>query len=145
MFIVEVNESETRLPDSRSVCGLLCQIATAVEVSLWVKIDHGPRRRNLLQRLFGASARDIEQCFWLAKAGDVAVLTFLDRAWSEYRSTDPAYPVQATAEQRIALSAGEPTPAPPEVCLQVDRALQAAIEYLQSGERPSWLTYRYLR
>jgi Immunity protein Imm1 len=99
----------------------------------------------VLARLFGASDRDIEPCFWLAKAGEVAALTFLDGAWSEYRASDPAYPVQATADQQMALSCGEPTPAPPEVCLQSARALQAAIEYLQSGERPSWLTYRYVR
>ena len=28
----------------------------------------------------------------------------------------------------------ESTPAPPEVCLRVTRALQAAIEYLRSGD-----------
>ena len=37
----------------------------------------------------------------LARQGrEVAVLTFLDGAWSEYRATDPAYPVEATLEQR---------------------------------------------
>jgi hypothetical protein len=121
-YIVEVDESETRLPDSASVCELLKQIAAAETTELWVKIDHGRRRRSFLARLFGASDRDIEPCFWLAKAGDVAALTFLDGAWSEYRATDPAYPVQATADQRMALSCGEPTPAPPRsACSRPER------------------------
>ena len=134
-YIVEVNESETRLPDAASACELLKQVAAADAAAMWVLIDHGPRRRNWFERLFGASDRDIEPCFWLAKAGDVAALTFLDGAWSEYRATDPAYPVEATGVQRMALSCGEPTPAPPEVCLPAARAFQAAIEYLLRGER----------
>jgi hypothetical protein len=95
--------------------------------------------------LFGANARDIEPCFWLAKAGDVPALTFHDRVWSDYRATDPDQPVQATSEQRMWLACGEPTPAPPEARLQPTRAFAAAVEHLQRGERPNWLTYRYVR
>lgn len=144
-YIVEVNESETRSPNLESVLGLLAKVATSERAEVWVQIDHGRRRRSWLERLFGVSDRHIEPCFWLAKIGDVAALTFLDAAWSEYRATDPACPVEATEDQRLALSCGEPTPAPLEVCLRADRAFTAATEYLARGERPGWLTYRYVR
>ncbi len=108
-------------------------------------IDRGRRRRSWLARLLALSDRDVEPCFWLAKSGDAAAITFLDGAWSEYRATDPDRPVQVTAEQRTALSCGEPSPAPPELCLQSARAFAAAAEYLRRGERPGWLTYRYVR
>jgi hypothetical protein len=140
-YLVEANETETRLPDSASAGAHLRQLAVAETFEVWVKIDHGHRPRGFLGRLFGLSDRDIEPCFWLAKAGDVAALTFLDARWSEYRATDPAGPVEATVDQRRALSCGELTPASPEVCLRAERALEAAVEYLQTGARPSWLTY----
>lgn len=144
-YIVEWSGSEARLPDARRVCELLEQIVAVDAADVWVLIDHGRRQRSWLERLFGVSDRDIEPCFWLAQAGNVAALTFLDGAWSEYRATDPDRPVRATTEQRMALSGGEPTPAPLEVCLPSARAFAAAVEYLQRGERPNWLTYRYVR
>jgi hypothetical protein len=144
-YVVEWNGSESRLPDAVRVCELLKRVTAADAAELSVRLDYGPRRRNLLERLFGMSDRHIEPCFWLAKAGPVAALTFLDEAWSEYRATDPERPVQATEAQRMALSCGELTPAPPEVCLEASRAFKAATEYLQRGERPDWLSYRYVR
>jgi hypothetical protein len=144
-YLVEVNESEAQVSDEAGVCKRLVQIATMEMAEVLVLLDHGPRQRNWLQRLLRVSDRIVEPCFWLGKAGEVAALTFLDGAWSEYRATDPAYPVEATLEQRQALWCEESTPAPPEVCLQVSRALQAAIEYLRSGERPSWLAYIHVR
>jgi hypothetical protein len=144
-YIVEVNGSETRLPDAAAVRGLLDRLVASDAAEVWVALDRGPRKRTWLQRLFGVSDRDVLTCFWLAKSGGVSALTFLDESGSEHRATDPAYPVEATAGQRAALSCGEPTPAPVEVCLRAGRAFQAAIEYLRSGERPSWLTYHYVR
>jgi len=141
-YIIEVNELETRLHDLASACQKLKQVVSEDTAELWVNIDHGFRRRNFLERLFGVSDRRIEICFWLAKAGDVAAITFLDGAESEYNATDLDYPTRPTAEQRMALSRGELTPAPVEVCLQADRAIRAAIEYLESGQRPGWLVYR---
>lgn len=143
-YIIEVNEVETRLTDPASVSDLLMGIAASVAAEVWVMIDHGRRRLNFLDRLFGGSDRDVEFCFWLAKAGDVAAITFLDRACSEYRAVDPAHPVRATDEQRMALSGGEPTPAPTEVCLRASRAIQAAVEYVQTGRRPIWMRYHYV-
>ena len=91
------------------------------------------------------SDRHIVPCFWLAKSGPVAALTFLDGAGSEYRATDPGHPAQATEAQRLALSCGEPTPAPNENCLNANRAFEAATEYLRQRERPNWLSYQYVQ
>ena len=101
-YLVEVNESEAQVSDEAGVCKRLEQIATMEVAEVLVLLDHGPRQRNWLQRLLGISDRIVEPCFWLGKAGEVAALTFLDGAWSEYRATDPAYPVEATLEQRQA-------------------------------------------
>jgi hypothetical protein len=123
---------------------VLTRAASAEAAEVWVYRDRGPRHRTWLGRLLGSPPRDVEPCFWLAKTGGVAALTFLDGAWSEYRATDPGCPVSATEDQRRALSCGEPTPAPPEVCLRADRAFAAAAEYLARGERPGWLEYRHV-
>jgi hypothetical protein len=144
-YIVEWGGTESRLPNAGAVSEVLTNAASAESAELWVYLDRGPRRRTRLGHLFGSPARNIEPCFWLAKAGDVAALTFLDRAWSEYRATDPSGHTEATEAQRMALSCGEPTPAPPEMCLQADRAFAAAAEYLERGRRPDWLVYRYVR
>ena len=112
---------------------------------MWVYLDCDPRSRTWLGRLLGTPARDITPCFWLATAGDAAALTFLDGAGSEYQAADPDGPPLTTEGQRAALSCGEPTPAPPEVCLRAGQAFTAAAEYLARGERPGWLAYRYVR
>ncbi len=144
-YIVEWNGSESRLADSAHVRDLLKSAEAAEHAEVWVKLDRGPRRRNWIERLLGMNDRDIEPCFWLAKSGPVAALTFVDGAGSEYRAIDPDGPTEASMAQRMALSCGEPTAAPEEVCLQASRAFEAATEYLQSGERPGWLIYRYVQ
>ncbi|QEG29591.1 hypothetical protein GobsT_43890 [Gemmata obscuriglobus] len=123
----------------------MTRAAAAEACDLWVLLDRGTRHRTWLGRLLSLPARDIEPCFWLGKAGGVAVLMFLDGAWSEYRATDPDGPAPATEAQRMALSCEEPTPAPPESCLRAERAFAAAAEYLVRGERPRWLVYQYVR
>jgi hypothetical protein len=143
-YIVECNGTETRLPDAAAVREVLTRAAAAESCELWVLLDRGPRRRSWLGRLLGTPARDVEPCFWLGKVGGVAVLTFLDGAWSEYRATDPDGPAAATEAERVALSCGESTQAPPELCLWAGRAFAAVAEYLLRGERPGWLAYKYV-
>lgn len=136
-YIVEVNETEVRLREVADVCRLLEQVAASDSAAVWAAIDHGRRRRNWLERLFGVSDRDVESCFWLAKAGDVAALTFFDGAGSEYQATDPGCPVGATHDQRMALSCGEPTPAPPRsACNRLARSRRpSSTSGLASGQR----------
>jgi hypothetical protein len=100
--------------------------------------DHQPVRVEASEQL-------ISPCFHLQKAGDVARLIFADDAWSEYRALDLDHPVEADEEVRLKLSMGDLGPADPEECLDAARALAAARHYLLHGERPDWLTYRYVR
>lgn len=143
-FILELDGTETRLPDVAAVGVLLARLASVEEAELWVFLDRGPRSRTWLGRILGTPAHEIEPYFWLGKAGGVATLTFLDGAWSEYRATDPGGPVPATGNQRAALSRGEPTMVPLELCLRADLAIAAAVHYLAKRERPDWLAYQYV-
>ena len=143
-YIVEQNEWETRFETAGAVCNFLDRVGADEAVELWVMRDPG-RRRGWLQRLVGMSERLILPCFHLQKEGAAAVLTFLDDAWSEYRALDPQQRISVSEAVRMKLSCGEPTPAPPEVCLAPERAFEAAKHYLMQGERPEWLTYRYVK
>ena len=44
-----------------------------------------------------------------------------------------------------ALSAGEPTPAPVEECIDKRTAFQAAYEFIEIDLRPTWLEYKYIK
>lgn len=144
-YIVEQDEVETRLETAEQVCELLDRLeASPAADHLWVLIDRG-RRPSWIKRLFGRSERLVTPCFYLQKAGEVAALTFLDDAWSEFRAVDADRPVEASEEVRRKLSGGEPTPADPEVCMTATRAFAAARHYLLNGARPDWMSYRYVR
>jgi hypothetical protein len=143
-YIVERDESETRLETAEQVCDLLERVAASGSADVWVLIDRG-RRPSWLKRLFGFSERLVTPCFYLERAGDVATLTFLDDAWSEYRAIDPDRPAEVSEEIRHKLSGGEPTPADPDVCMAAGRAFEGARHYLLRGTRPDWMSYRYVR
>lgn len=144
-YVIEQNEQETCVPTTEEACRLVRLACDETDADLWVLIDHGRRQRSFLERLAGASDRDVEPCFHLEKTGEVAALTFLDGAWSEYRAMDPGHPVEATEAQRLKISGGELTPQPLEFCMDASRALEAALAYLREGERPAWLTYKYVK
>lgn len=143
-YIVEQNEVETRFETVEEVCDLLDRLETEASADFWVGIDRG-RRPSWVRRLFGMSERLVTPCFSIERAGEVATLTFLDDAWSEYRAVDPDRPVDVSEELRRKVSGGEPTPADPEVCMTATRAFAAARHYLLNGVRPDWMSYRYVR
>lgn len=145
-FILTWNETPHHLPDLEKALEFLNQVAQADGADLWAEIDHGSIQLSWLDRFLGLRGdRDIEQAFHLEKEGRVATLIFFDDAESEYRATDPAQPIEATLEERQAVSQGEALPAPLVECLHSDRAFAAAAEYLQRGKRPDWLTYLYVK
>jgi hypothetical protein len=141
-YFVELSEVETRLPDVDAVFVFLDRAFLGDFEELWVAVDCGTRKRSWFERALGSGEQDIRSLCMLQKSGELAALTFVDDAMSEYLATDPVNPTSPTDAQRMALSSGEPTPAPVELCLQADRTLRAAKEYLRSGERPQWLSYR---
>jgi hypothetical protein len=75
----------------------------------------------------------------------VAALIFLDDAWSEYRAIDVERPVQPSEDVRKRTSHGEFLPYPIGECMSVERAFAAIAHYVAEGERPPWLTYRYVK
>jgi hypothetical protein len=83
--------------------------------------------------------------FALEWSDGIGSLIFLDDAVSEYRAIDSKHPIEATQEVRTRISHGELAPHPSEECLSLDRALKAIEEFLQAGQRPDWLEYRYVR
>jgi hypothetical protein len=142
-YIFEWDKVDTRLQTPDQVCDFLDQVAAVQSADVSVMIDHG-RQPNWFDWLLGARGSLTSPCFNLQKEGEVARLIFGDEAWSEYRAMDPEHPVEAEEDVRRKLSMGELGPAPPEECLDAGRAFGAARHYLLHGERPHWLSYRYV-
>lgn len=82
--------------------------------------------------------------FAMEWSGAVASLILFDDADSEYHAKDKQQPVHADDATRKAIAHGELSPHPTELCLALERALQAIDEYLKSGTRPEWLEYHYV-
>ncbi len=95
------------------------------------------------QRLLGAKY-NVDHFFALEWSGEFAALIFFDEKVSEYRALDKAVPVVPPEHTRARISHGEPKIALEE-CMKTSRAFDALDEFLESGKRPDWIEYRYVR
>ena len=139
---LEDNDTETAVD---SIAALRDQIAASGSSEggrLSVSADAGPR--PLWQRLLGAN-RYVEMFFAVEWYQGHAALIFYDENSSEYRALDKEHPVAPSPEIRARISHGESEPCPSEECMSQPRAFRALAEFLQSGTRPTWLSYRYVR
>ena len=108
--------------------------------------DYGKRPlRWWWQRLFRVADWHTLPCLTLFWCDRYATLMFHDEASSEYHALAPSPVADVPTEIRLLLNFEEPTPASSEECLQKTRAFAAAREFIDTGVRPEWLSYRYVR
>ncbi|MEM7145021.1 MAG: hypothetical protein AAF591_07775 [Verrucomicrobiota bacterium] len=83
--------------------------------------------------------------FAIEWSGEICSLIFFDDAVSEYRaiSSDPSR--ELDGETRLKVSHGQEAPHPLDECLSLSEGLRAIRDFLDSGSRPSWLDYRYVK
>lgn len=96
------------------------------------------------RKILGMNPRIQQMHFALEWCGEACSLIFFDEAASEYRAKDPTQPITAADETRLKIAHGELAPHPIEECLSLERGLNTIQDYLKSGERPSWLKYKYV-
>ena len=109
-----------------------------------LSISHDDGPRPWWQRFLGLAPRYVSGFAALEWADGFASLIFLDENWSEYRALDEQFPVTPPEIVRIKIAHGEPSPHPPNECMDKVRAFQALQEALQTGVRPGWLSYRFV-
>jgi hypothetical protein len=145
-WVAEVEEEvPTRFQTAEELKAFLAELEQTVSGHLVIDKDYGLFRPRWWERLLGRSGRDRRVCFMLGWRGSYARLDFMDDCGSVYIALDHEQPVDAPEDIRLQLSGGEPTPAPPEECMQKTRAFAAAREFIDTGTRPEWLSYRYVR
>ncbi len=127
----------------------LSELEQHPEEAIHVFKDYGRRpARTWWERLFsGRLVWERMECFTLYWYDEYAALVFSDEQSSEYHAIDHQHPmVDVPTEIRIRLNANEDgSPIPSEECLQKSRAFAAAREFIDTGVRPEWLSYRYVR
>ena len=106
--------------------------------------DYGKRPLRWWQRLFRIADWHRLPCLTLFWCDRYATLMFHDEASSDYHALEPQPAADVPTEIRLQLNYEEPTPAPPEECLQKSCAFAAACEFIDTGRRPKWLSYRYV-
>jgi hypothetical protein len=122
----------------------LSQLEQDLEGAIHVFKDYGKRPlRHWWQRLFRVADWHRVESFTLFWYSQYAALTFYDEHSSEYHAIDQHPARDVPTEIRLKLE--EPTPAPSEECMQKTRAFAAAREFIDTGKRPEWLSYRYVR
>jgi hypothetical protein len=139
-WTLEFNDEDTVLRSLSEVRARIRAISDASEGKLNLVSVVG--LRPWWQRLFGAKY-NVDHFFALEWSGGFAALFFFDQNVSEYRAIDKAVPVVPPEATRREISHGEPDIAAEE-CMQKLRAFDAVDEFLESGQRPSWIEYRYV-
>jgi len=140
-WIVESNGVDDMVATMDDVSRQLSVAEQSAEGSLSICADLGPR--PLWQRILGAK-RNVISYFMLEWADGYASLIFHDEKWSEFRAIDKEHPVAPSESTRLKMAHGELRPHPIEECMEKKRAFDAVRHLLQTGERPSWLSYRYV-
>ena len=82
--------------------------------------------------------------FAIEWSGEICSLIFFDDAVSEYRAISSNPSRELDDQTRIKVSHGEESPHPLEECLPLSEGLRAIRDFLDSGNRPGWLEYRYV-
>jgi hypothetical protein len=119
--------------------------AIASRASGRLELSEDVGKRAWLARFLGLSPRIQQIHLILEWNGDAACLIFIDAADSEYRVIDEDPSSTFSEKIRMSISHGESKPAPVNECMKLNRALSAINDYLQSGELPNWLRYKYIK
>lgn len=130
---------------SEELKAFLLQVEQTQEGGIFVSKDYGKRPvKGWWRRLFlGSEVWEREPCFTIYWYSDYATLSFEDRGYIYHAIDHPMYqPGDIPEEIRVRLNNDEPTPAPMEECLLKQRAFKAVHEFIDTGNRPSWLSYR---
>ncbi|MDX1584383.1 MAG: hypothetical protein R3338_12365 [Thermoanaerobaculia bacterium] len=142
-FLVEIDETSIgTFSTPAAVLDCLEQLSESRSGAVTVWQDMGSR--PWWQRFLGLGARDLNQRLALQWCEDAAALIFFDDDAGEHRVLDRDHPVHASEDVRLRLSHGESSPAPPEECMPTDRSWLAIREFMLSGRRPRWLSYRHV-
>lgn len=141
-WIIELNEVDSRIEKLAELSAHIDGAESLPQGSLSIYSDVGPR--PLWQRMFGAK-RIVVSYFSLEWYAEFASLIFHDDDWSEFRSLDQECPVAPPSDVRLKIAHGELKPHPQEECLMKSRAFEAVRAFIACGDRPSWLTYRFVR
>ena len=142
LWHLELNDSDHTLVSAAAVAEAVLVAQLSDRGKLSVSYDDGPRPR--WQQLFGLAPRSASGFAALEWAGDFASLIFLDNNWSEHRALDTQHPVDPPDVVRTQIAHGELAHHPTSECMAKARAFQALQEALQSGNRPGWLSYRFV-
>ena len=87
---------------------------------------------------------DVSPCFSLEWYDGYGSIIFYDENWSEYRGVDKDHPVEIGDDVRVKIAHGELSPHPMQECMMAPRAFDAAIDFLKTGSRPSWISYTFI-
>lgn len=140
-WIAEVDEVETRFGTDERLAVHVSEVERQARGGLRILIDHGPVTG--WRRWLGAK-RDVTPGLSVEWDSEYASLIFLDDVWSEYRAIDATHPVVPSEEVRRNIAQGELSPHPLEECMEKARAFIAIREFINDGNRPDWLTYKYV-
>jgi hypothetical protein len=141
IWIVDLNDIESRFESKVEMATHLDGLEKLPDGRLSLMVDHGPVTG--WRRVFGVK-RDVSGCFSVEWYSHYASLIFLGDSWSEYRVRDTARPVQSSDDDRTRIAHGEFQAHPIDECMEKGRAFTAIREYLKTGERPTWLTYKFV-
>lgn len=144
-WTVECDENPQRFARKEDISACIKNLVST-KTSGRIDVDEDVGSRSWIARtVFGLHPRVLQMHLALEWSDNMASLIFFDDAASEYRAMDSERPLQISEATRKQIAHGEYEPQPIEQCLALSRALQAIEEFLETGARPTWLQYKYVK
>lgn len=142
-YFVSVGERELTFNSFSDALDVIVSALSQKKGKLSLSADDG--LRPLWQRfLFGASNYR-RMYFVLEWDSNFSGLIFHDENSSEYRALSSTPNTQAVESIRNQISFGESEPLEAKYCLASEVAFKALREFMDSGAKPEWLKFEFVR
>lgn len=141
-WLVEIDGVKINVDCIKDLIGVISEAEQSKTGSLWIGKDDGPR--PLWQRLLGLR-NYINALLTVEWDGESASLIFFDENASEYRALGSNENASKNNVNRERITHGELQAVASDECIDRARAFLAINEFIETGSRPIWLSYRFVK
>ncbi len=142
-FFLAINESDIELTNILEVRLQINEALCSSKGSVSLAADDG--QRPWWQRFIFGTKIYVRSYFLFEWFEETCGLIFQDEDASEYRVLSNEQPKDTSEDIRKQISFGEYKLLETKYCITKETALKAIDDFLESGKRPDWLEYKFVK
>lgn len=142
-YFLSIGEDEFTLAIYSDVISEIKKALDEPDGKLSLAADGGSR--PLWQRFIFGADKYVHLYFMYEWSGNVSSLIFYDENVSEYRAFSNKRIINLSESDRSQINFGDKTPIEDFLCISKEETQKAIYEFLDTGDRPCWLKYQFVK